>query len=76
MGLYKIGRMDGSNRLCAALHMEGVDPQEIEVCLPYSAWWKLWARLERQFPGVMRFDGRGAVPTSFKWMGVTYKVKQ
>jgi hypothetical protein len=70
---YSIQR--ASHRLCAALHMEGIDPSEIEIWLPKDAWWRLWMRLEQLHRGLMPFDGRGLVPDQFKYMGVTYRVK-
>lgn len=66
-----------SHRLCASLHMDGIDPSEIEILLPYDAWWRLWTRLEQLHRGLMTFDGRGPfVPVEFKYMGVKYRVKQ
>jgi hypothetical protein len=65
-----------SHRLCAALHMDGIDPTDIEVHLPHDAWWRLWMRIEQLYRGQMTYDGRGMIPENFKYMGVTYRVKK
>lgn len=66
-----------SHQLCAALHMDGIDPDGIEILLPYDAWWRMWTRLEQLHRGMMVFDGRGAfVPTEFRYMGIKYRVKK
>jgi hypothetical protein len=64
-----------SHRLCAALHMVNVDPADIEISLPYDAWWRLWTILESRHRGLMNFDGRGIKPGAFQYMGVTYSAK-
>ncbi|GAC1511434.1 MAG: hypothetical protein NVS1B6_17960 [Steroidobacteraceae bacterium] len=64
-----------SHKLCAALHMDGIDPGGIEILLPREAWWRMWTRLEQKYHGMMRFDGRGALTDRFQFMGVTYRVK-
>lgn len=64
-----------SHRLCAALHMDGIDPSGIEILLPRDAWWRLLTRLEQLHPGYMRFDGRGSPPEIFQYMGIVYRVK-
>ena len=74
MGEHSIER--ASHQLCAALHMDGIDPGEMEILLPHDAWWRLWTRLEQLHRGLMKFDGRGFTPGQFKYMGVTYRVKQ
>lgn len=65
-----------SHQLCAALHMDGIDPAAIEISLPFEAWWRMHTRIEQLYFGLLRFDGRGAPPTQFQFMGITYKVKQ
>lgn len=64
---------EASHRLCAALHSEGIDPAAIEIRLPQDAWWRLWARLEQTYPGIMKFDGRGAMPMQFQFMGIVFR---
>jgi hypothetical protein len=66
-----------SHRLCAALHMDGIDPAGIEVALPRDAWWRMWTRLEQLYRGMMTYDGRGAeLPDYFTYMGIKYRVKE
>ncbi len=65
-----------SHRLCAALHMDGIDPTDIEVHLPKAAWWRLWTRIDQLCLSPMVFDGRGLMPEQFKYMGVTYRIKK
>lgn len=72
-GEYAIER--AAHRFCAALHMENIDPADIEIWLPYGAWWRLWTVLEQRHRGLMAFDGRGFVPEKFQYMGVTYCAK-
>ena len=64
-----------SHRLCAALHMDGINPAGIEILLPHEAWWRMWTRIEQKHRGLMAFDGRGFKPEQFQYMGVTYRVK-
>lgn len=73
MALDPIG--EASHRLCAALHREFIDPADIEIALPRDAWWRMQSRLEQMHRGLMVFDGRGAVPETFKYMGVTFRAK-
>lgn len=56
----------------AALHVQHIDPACVTITLPMEEWWKLATALERQFGGVMTFDGRGAVPGRFTYMGFTF----
>ncbi|MBR0693659.1 hypothetical protein [Bradyrhizobium lablabi] len=65
-----------SHKLCAALHMDGIDPKEIEILLPREAWWRMWTRLEQKHRGMMQFDGRGTITDRFRYMGITYRVKE
>lgn len=74
MALDPIG--EASHRLCAALHCEQIDPADIEIALPFDSWWRMQARLEQLHRGLMTFDGRGTAPETFKYMGVTYRVKR
>jgi hypothetical protein len=74
MALDPIG--EASHRLCIALHMQQIDPSEIEITLPFDAWWRMQSRLEQLYRGLMTFDGRGAIPETFKYMGVTYRAKR
>ena len=64
-----------SHKLCAALHMEGIDPAGIEILLPEAAWWRMWNRIEQKHRGLMPFDGRGIRPSQFQYMGVVYRAK-
>jgi hypothetical protein len=64
-----------SHGLCTALHMEHVDPADIEIWLPFAAWWRMQCRLEQLHRGLISFDGRGRVPESFRYMGITYRAK-
>jgi hypothetical protein len=74
MGLDPI--CEASHKLCAALHMERIDPSGIEIRLPRESWWSLRNRLDQLNPGVMAFDGRGLLSSCFQYMGVTYRVKE
>lgn len=67
--------LHASHRLCAALHADCIDPADIEVHLPYDAWWRLWCRIEQLHRGMMSYDGRDPTifPIEFKYMGVKYK---
>jgi hypothetical protein len=67
---------EASHRLCAALHMENIDPAAMEIRLPRAAWWALYNRLEQIHRGIMNFDGRGSLQDGFMYMGVTYRVKE
>lgn len=67
---------EASHRLCAAFHMEGIDPAEVEVHMPREAWWRLQCRLEQIYRGIMRYDGRGYQPDRFQFMGIVYRVKE
>lgn len=67
--------VEASHRLCAALHENLIDPSEMVIYLPREQWWRLYNCLERKFPGLMVYDGRGAFPSSFKYMGITYRPK-
>lgn len=64
-----------SHALCTALHIDCIDPAGIEIHLPRDAWWRLYSRIEQMHRGLMVFDGRGLPPETFKYMGVTYRVK-
>jgi hypothetical protein len=55
--------------------MDNIDPGDIEIVLPFNAWWRMQSRLEQLYRGSMVFDGRGAIPETFKYMGVTYRSK-
>lgn len=73
MTVHSIER--ASHGLCAALHMDGIDPSGIEILLPRDAWWRMWTRIEQLHRGLMQFDGRGYPPVEFRYMGITYRVK-
>ena len=59
--------------LAVALHMEGIDPNVVTISLPHEKWFALWCSLDRKMRGFMIYDGRGGMPMSFKYMGVTFK---
>lgn len=59
--------------LAAALHRQRIDPHVVTITLPYPQWWSLWSDLDRRFNGFMTFDGRGAVPAEFHYLGFTFK---
>jgi hypothetical protein len=65
-----------SHQLCAALHADFIDPSDIEVHLPYDAWWRLMSKAEQYCFGSIPYDGRGILPEQFKFMGITYRVKR
>lgn len=67
-----------SHRLCEALHADCINPQDMEIHLPYDAWWRLCCRIEQLHRGMMQYDGRDprVMPIEFKYMGVTYKAKR
>ena len=58
--------------LATALHMEGVSPGDVEIVMPFEAWWALWHALERKCGGIMTFDGRHSVPGEFKYLGFKF----
>jgi hypothetical protein len=62
--------------LSGALHRECVDPEKVEILLPWSEWWRLHCALERKFRGLMRYAGLGETPQSFKYMGFKFTVKR
>lgn len=66
---------EASHRLCAALHDNLIDPAQMEIYLPADEWWRLACHLERKYPSTMPHDGRGQVPTWFKFMGIIYRPK-
>lgn len=53
--------------------MEFIDPSKIVISLPHEDWWKLGCSLERQYRGILVFDGRGHEPREFKYNGITFK---
>lgn len=65
-----------SHGLCMALHKEFIDPADMEIRLPREAWWRLYNRLEQLHRGLMKFDGRYELTAQFKYMGITYRVKE
>ena len=62
--------------LSGALHRECIDPSKVEISLPWDQWWKLHCSLERKFRGLLRFQGLGEVPQSFRYMGFSFVVKK
>lgn len=61
--------------LSAALHSMAIDPADMTISLPREEWWKLQCALERQFRGLMSYDGRAPVLSDeFRYMGVRFKV--
>ncbi len=61
----------------AALMRENIDPGCVEVLLPFDEWWKLANAVEREFQGMLRYDGSQKMePTEFRFRGVLFKVKQ
>ena len=62
--------------LASAMHRETINPADIEVSLPFDAWWGLWNTLERKFRGMMRFTGHGLPPGQFLYMGFKFVVKE
>jgi hypothetical protein len=56
----------------AAMHMKDINPAEVTITLPVAQWWKLYSALESQFPGLMRFDGRGELESGFHYMGFRF----
>jgi len=67
---------DASHQLCAALHMDGIDPAAIEISLPFDAWWRMYCRIEQLHRGLQPYDGRSYPPTQFQYMGINYKAKK
>ena len=61
------------HQFSAAMHMEFIDPSKIVISLPHEDWWKLGCSLERQYRGILVFDGRGHEPREFKYNGITFK---
>lgn len=59
--------------LSVALHLEGVDPSTVIISMPHDSWFALWCSLDRKMRGLMTYDGRGGMPRSFRYMGMTFK---
>lgn len=59
--------------LAAALHAELIEPSAVVILLPRKNWWMLWCAIEAKYKHVMLFDGRGATPDHFQYMGFTFK---
>jgi len=57
----------------AALHMLRVDPDTVVISLPRDAWWSLWNAIESKYGNFLKYDGRGAVPDQFTYLGVRFK---
>jgi hypothetical protein len=66
---------EASHQLCSALHLEGINPGDVEIRLPREAWWRMYILLEQRHRGMMTFDGRGREPGKFQYMGITYVPK-
>jgi hypothetical protein len=62
--------------ISAALHMLGVNPGEMVIELPFEAWWAVRCEMDRKFPGVHTFDGRGDLSDTFQVMGVKFRRRQ
>lgn len=61
------------HQMSAALHMQRIDPASVTITMPREDWWRLWCVLDSKYRNLMTFDGRGAVPESFRYMGFTFK---
>jgi len=62
--------------LSGALHREFIDPDKVEIALPWNEWWKLNCALERKFRGMLRFQGLGEIPQNLSYMGFKFVVKK
>jgi hypothetical protein len=58
--------------LGAAFHMRRIDPQSVTITLPRDKWWDLRCELQRKLEGLLRYDGRGALPDEFRYMGFRF----
>lgn len=60
----------------ASLHIQQINPGDVEIVLPFDDWWKLYCLIERQFRGLLTptFDGR-QTGSQFKYMGFTFKAR-
>jgi hypothetical protein len=65
---------DCMHALAAAFHMQHINPGDVTISLPHEKWWALLNTIDRKYSsGFVNFDGRGAPPTSFHYMGFEFK---
>lgn len=61
---------------CAALSLNHVPVDQVEIVLPFKYWWNLWNELDRKYSGLMIYTGHEKImPRSFQYNGLTFVAK-
>lgn len=65
------------HQLNEALHANNLWPEEVEIHLPQKDWWNFYMLVLQQTEHMVlpKYDGRAPDVTSFRYMGITWKMK-